>query len=261
MTVEDGLLSLKVFLAIMGGVYALLLVFGPLVTWGTFNIHADQPLKEIPLELLPPKLLQAFSRVAPALAAAGFRCTVAVEARGQVSGSDGYVALWVNDSTNDTVQVISAVSALETVLTIGFITSFDDGTLVATSNATSTSVFRRLPNEYSVQLPGIWDMGLLYKIHAARVSHFAKPGSVTCAVAGGSEIGYLDSLSARVFDSQVQEGLLHYSAATHSYRPTFTGAFLMTWSQVWPISFLKREIARRNSVSELKRLGFDTSSL
>ena len=75
---------------------------------------------------------------------------------------------------------------------------------------------------------------------------FLKAGfTVMFDVPEGDRLGFVGltrdgaQVMVETYDRQVQIGWLYRDAAAGAYRPTWKGAFLMTWGQLWPMKAIR----------------------
>jgi hypothetical protein len=109
---------------------------------------------------------------------------------------------------------------------------------------------------HSVRLPGEQDLARILKIHNARLNakgfseHQLKPLPVDL----DDWISELRKMERRQFDAAVQHGFLTPSADGRLLHITTKGAFLMTWSQLWPFKNIRMARYSKKWRQEIQQL-------
>ena len=239
--------------------WLLQMLFVPIVT----HHNQSQPIRRAqePCEIsqLPPDFAWFASRSAAELAPLGF--VAAAHLRSDTSNGRQltHVSIWTNRTAGDMAEVISvrvsgAMASSGSSL-VTFITRYRDGTSIITSNSKTPGIFRRNPKELSLRVPTTSDVALMYRVHRARVGRLGRSRGQPVLPAAGSEIEDHQDRNTRTMVYQVDAGYYRIDQDAGVYRPTWKGAFLMTWKLVQPFKSIRMSRVRRASEMELKELG------
>lgn len=135
-----------------------------------------------------------------------------------------------------------------------FSTEYEDGTVVDTGNSPEIPSFASVTGKDALQVPSVRDPDRLCDIHRARIAAIERPRRYEY-----DRLGVLDVMKRSMekeMAPQVEAG--HFSRRGGVYRPTWKGAFLMTWGLVPPIGWLRRLRMRRRAEDALGRAGLDS---
>lgn len=245
----------------MDNSYALFLVAAvhyisaPLMVRATQKTKAAVDPVEISPQDFPTKLAVFFETQARALEQIGFRRIAYIKIPESTTGAgariDSYVVIMLNRTTGDRasiVAILNVASGVEQVTTqyVELSTRYPDGRMFDTLNSPQLGAFGRIPSETKTRVPDEKDPRLLYALHRFVISRNNVAGRpIACdenTVAEWFAKERVDSL-----DGQVQCGRYYLSKRTNEYRPTLKGAFLMTWSLMWPISYFRRAAMERRA--------------
>jgi hypothetical protein len=245
------------------GAIALLIV---LLVYGRFPVHVHRVLRQtaqpkfIPFPLdhpsLPAEVAKEFRTVIAQLRPAGFEPVTGLALPGQMSGVRSIVLLLANRPAQDVTManVIYAGAAEAASLLrksyVEFVSHFRDAKRLNTNNSCDLDVFPPWPVRTALQFPEVTDAGRLYRLHQALIArcHLRSKvfrldeefqGDAAAAVAAwGVEV---------LVGQAVGSGYLYLSPSENVYRPTWKGAFLMSWKQMWPMKAIRRAAADRKA--------------
>lgn len=130
---------------------------------------------------------------------------------------------------------------------VEFCTEFFDGMEICTSNSSQLQGFIKTPCKKVFQFPMlIKNIDALYEAHNyLKNLHF---GNKNITINGiGKERKYLESNLTKDFAQQAELGFYYLNCENTKYRPTWKGAILMTWKQIWPIGLIQRIILRKKA--------------
>jgi hypothetical protein len=120
-----------------------------------------------------------------------------------------------------------------------FVTHFEGGAEVVTSNAPSPSVFSREPDQHVCRLPSDTGLATLHRAHLEHIRTAVRAAEPIRSLGRGS---FVERYEQGALEKQHALGL--YRREGEVYRPTFRGAFLMTWRLLPPLK------GRRESQNE-----------
>ena len=149
--------------------------------------------------------------------------------------------------------VVSAEGVKLTTRYVEFITRYGNGDVLQTSNAKSPGVFQHGPEQKTLRLPEMQNPHALYAVHCRRMEQ-RRGDAIEALPAPGTEIVRQQERMVEDYEEQVKFGRLYLDRSLGMYRPTWPGAYLMTWSQLPPMKDLRRAQERRKSQAALKEL-------
>jgi hypothetical protein len=238
--------------------------FGPILIRVTMRQAAEPELHTFDPNdpLLPLQVAVHFRRVRAALEPAGFEVVEGMALPDQTPRVKAVLLLLVH-RPNKVVAFATAIygeirgeSTLQTAY-IEFVSCYRDGTVVQTNNTHPLSAFAPRPHITSIRLPMIRKPDRLYKLHqAAAKRHDESLGRVLRLEDEfrGDAVAYLARTMVEELEAQIETGYMYLAPGENVYRPTWKGAFLMTWGLIWPFSAIRRARRDANARQLLKEL-------
>ncbi len=170
--------------------------------------------------------------------------------------------LMLNGSTQERATVMAlrgadvALPRLRAVA-VEFLTGFGNGRIVRTSNSTLMSNSAEGAPVIETALPEAGDARSLLQMHrhiciAAASGYPALPPELEAGV------DYLARVMAEDLAQQQELGLLVLDRESGVLRPSWKGACLLCWSQLWPVSSVRR--ARAKGAASRRLSGFEPAS-
>ena len=208
---------------------------------------------------LPPVAAEFFANAGAVLAAEGFDDAGMYFLPNTAPKVEGLVLLGVNRQTSDYALVAALYATIneDTQLKsthVEFVTRFNDGRVLGTSNASVLGCFAKIPGFETVHFPGLADLHQLYRLHVERCRRDApntqRVNRLDREFDGDGE-RYLSTILAEEFGRQVGVGYLRLESGGDRYRPTVKGACMMTWRLLWPVKQL-RAASRTRHAARLK---------
>lgn len=168
------------------------------------------------------------------------------------------ITLYMNRTTGvkalaGVFYVVSAEGAKLTTRYAEFITRYGNGDVLQTSNTKSFGTFQHGPEQKTLRLPDMQNPHELYAVHCRRME-LRRGDAVEALPAPGTEVAIQQGRMVEDYEEQVKFGRLYLDRNLGMYRPTWPGAYLMTWSQLPPMKELRRAQERRKSEAALKEL-------
>jgi hypothetical protein len=205
---------------------------------------------------VPPDVRAWFEEVAAALGAEGFTAGEHL-AHGDLQNAFSLLRVYRHPSEH---HVATATRLVIRAMTVGegaaewrkesqslqLVTQLEGGGSVATTNTALPYLESSSPARQLHSLPQVQDPARLLRLHRALV---ARQGGTP--VAPPPDLGELQVSS---LDAQIEDGTVQ-RLPDGSLRPTWKGAFLLTWSWLWPLSALRRARLRRRAEALLADLG------
>jgi hypothetical protein len=152
-------------------------------------------------------------------------------------------------------KILIAFSAHRQVISLLFETRFKDGTAVLTTNSPTLMGVSPMLGQTVLWLPELHDPRRLYDAHVRIMDHLGtahEPVSLTDDVAG-----HLRDVTERMYAHFVETGYFFRDEGSRALRPTWKGAFLLTWRQMPLIRQLCQSQRRRVTTTQLRELGVE----
>ena len=132
---------------------------------------------------------------------------------------------------------------------VEFVRRYDDGVVVLTNNSSVLSAFKRLPGEFTIKFWQVRDIHQLYVLHQRLTDRYRQRGQPVNrldAEFGGDAVRYVaQAVLEETFRNQVDTGYLAEDSS--GFRPSFKGAWIMAWQELWPIKSIRRWRERRRA--------------
>jgi len=135
-----------------------------------------------------------------------------------------------------------------------FSTSFDDETEVGTNNSSELPGYECGPWKTLIQLPSCRDISFLYRVHRVALAKYgglSRPRVIPDSLIAS----FLSEEILRELHEQEERGYFFLDAMEGKYRPTFKGAFLMTWKLMWPLKPIREVLHSWRARKLLAELG------
>jgi hypothetical protein len=128
-----------------------------------------------------------------------------------------------------------------------FLTVYDDASSVLTNNSVDVGVFKPFKTKDVAVAPWLADVRDLYRLHLYRESQFRPPAAVRYVPPLDRSLAMVGEGTAKDMLRQVEAGYFAPTGAPGKYRPTFAGAYRMTWKELPPVKQLRRAAAHRKA--------------
>jgi hypothetical protein len=207
---------------------------------------------------LPPGLSDALFEAIAELQGLSFAPRATLRYRGAGLPITTYLTLLANPAAHDValaVAVYSCVGGAPRLRAryIQFITKFGEDCYLLTSNTDVLPVFAPVPTKQNERFPMVRDAATLYRAHAALAEPF---GARTKSKPSEEDpVTLVKSSIRREMAEQEQAGYFFVDAAARFYRPTWRGAYLMTWKLLFPVKAIRRALRDRRARGLLRELG------
>jgi hypothetical protein len=257
-----GASALLVLLLLTAGGYLLLL---PLLVKFSQSLRAVSGYEPPWREQLPPDVMAFMDRTVWEMQTAGFLPAALVREAGAVPDVMLYLVLFTNPATQDRAAAAFSIGSNELTTirtpTVTFETKFDSGFAVETGNFADAGVFPRDPNRNRMHIPKLKNVVVLYEVHRRRRAKHGPRGGRAVLPAPGRELDEQRAEEAADKERVRAAGYYWLDAAAGKYRPTWKGAYLMTWKLLFPIGWLRRRAKRVRARRELSELWLDPGLL
>lgn len=241
-------------------------LIAPIIIRFKQKIAAQPRLEPMDLSKLTPEAAQFLAQTEDALAREGFTMVGHFSMPGLTANVLPVLTLYMNRPAGDKAMATAIYSIGEAGVKLSaryveFSTRYADGRAVDTNNNGTLGAFKPNPIMPTFRLPGVSDLHRLYAIHRQLLQRAEGPSSVMrpekVIPPPGEEVAWLCQAMIDGYNKQVEFGWLFLDPAIGAYRPTWAGAYLMTWSELWPIKPLRKAKVRQQEQALLQSLSPD----
>jgi hypothetical protein len=230
-------------LAIPAGIYLgmpLLIKFGQ-------NVDPNPPIETVDPSQWPANVKQAMSRAEHDLYALGFTITGRFQIGGAIPNTRTMLTMLVNYTSGDKAMITAIWGCANGVWNLGtlyteFSTRFEDGHSFDTMNSAMVNSFKAGPKDIKTQAPNVKEAAELWSLHRYVMRQHGAQGRKLVYDAKDT-LPYLRRIWRESFEEQMSFG--RYVFNGRQFQPSFSGAYLMTWGQMWPMIWIRR--AQMNS--------------
>jgi hypothetical protein len=234
-------------------------VLGPALILAVARYGVDPEFDPIDPDELSEPVLAYLDAGARQLETLGFRELTWLTMRGFAPRMVSHFAVLLHDDGRVAamVAVIEAGSDGATRLQAKFLelcTLLPDGRHVCTSNSGELLPPVPVPGRVAIQLPRVEDPGRLLHLHRGLVTLESGSGRGSAAAIRDDVEAFLRQCIVIQVDALVDAGLMRRPGADGQSRPTLKGAFILTWSMLWPASAVRRTRRDRRTAALVARL-------
>ena len=242
----------------MSGLYWFLALAGlfylgaPILLKFQQRMAAHPDLRPIDPSDLPPSVSLCLQESAHALIKDGFSVSECLALPYPMPNIAASIIMLINRDTGDKAMataIFSTNAATPHIQTkyLEFSTRFEDDHCVDTLNGNILSSFPPDANDVKSQLPQVQDPNQLYRLHRF-VLERTGPHGRPVVYEKGKAIAYLaQKVLVDSYERQVERGWLVRDATGDAYYPSWRGAYIMTWQQLWPWSLVRRAQMRQKA--------------
>ena len=232
----------------------------PVVVKFSQSLRAVENYETIGRHQLPPEALGFMDRRVWELQSMGFVPVALVRDAGTTPRVTMYLVLFTNPATGDTASAAftigTGIVTLRTTV-VGFDTTYPNGFAVETGNFADAGAYPPDPNRNRMHVPGVDSLPVLFELHRRRRQRHGPPGAAGVLPPPGRELETVIAESQREKERLGTSGYYSLDAAAGKYRPTWKGAYLMTWRLSVPFGHLRRRAKRARGRQEMRDLGLD----
>jgi hypothetical protein len=243
---------LWIFLGIVAFMYGV----GPIIILVTQRMKADPALLEIDVRTLPAKAWEYLYTNVQAVMSVGFRPIAYLAMPSPVTNVKTYLALLVNPETDDMAMVTTMFAddglTVNSTLYVEYSTKLQSGRMFDTMNSKVLQSFPASEKTVRTQTPSVTDPAELFRLHQWVVARHGAHEPKVKYDFNETPPDFIKRILNESYRKEVQRGWLTYNAAEAVYKPTFVGAYAMTWGLLWPISMF-RTMARNAEEAKVLR--------
>lgn len=208
---------------------------------------------------LPDQLAASFRESVDALLRLGFRLIADLAHASPITKIQIRVALLAADAAGEYALVIGARStnpkAKVTACYVDFPTKFADGSTLSVNNNTEPGAYDPPPGRVVERLPQVRDPARLRRVHAALLDRRHAGRAPVVVDLATNPAGFVSDAVAREYQQQVGTGYLWLDERGQVFRPTWLGAWAMTWRLLPPLRQILEARVRRRAAALLAELG------
>ena len=238
---------LGIAVGILLGVLVLPYLLGPLLIFATmrYRVPAQVIAIDPTQEPLPEDVRAYFHETYQSLSELGFELVAVLGLPSLISNVRTILALYRNDETLDLAMATFMVATGNVSLRnqyVEFHRRYSDGVSIQTNNTAQLGSFPPLPGQHTYYCWEIQDLGRLFALHRFLAAKHRRSGHAISRLDtdyDGDPVQFVaEGVLAESFAEQVPTGYI--TAYSGGYRPTFKGAVIMTWQELWPIKMFRR---------------------
>jgi hypothetical protein len=249
-----------ILLVALLGLALLVYVGGPVLVHSKLKQAADPRLIPFPVDHpdLPKDADRTFQSVIDQLRPAGFEPVTGLAMPDQTPNVKAIMLVLANRPAKDSAFVTIAYARVVTQgsaewqkksYSVEFVSNFRDGTAVHTTNTRTPAVMAPWPGHAMARFPDVQNARRLYRLHRGLVARAPSPGQVfrVDEEFRGDAAAAVAASAVEQLEAQVPAGYMYLAPDEGVYRPTWKGAFLMTWRLLWPVTALRRTALDRRA--------------
>lgn len=252
-------MSLEWVLGVVIIVSAVPYVLGPILVWFQQRAPADPHFEpfDVARHAVPAELANGIESTVTPLEQQGFRRVADLFHASEVSTTPIRLALLTHEGAG-LAAIAAAVwdtrpKAPPGVTYVEFAVKFRDERAFSVHNSPQPEVYGRHPLKLTTRIPQVRDPARLW--HISRELLRRRYGSVSGATFDMSDpAGFLARAMVREYRQQVETGYFQLDEAAQVFRPTWRGAWIMTWRLLPPMSQVREWLTRRRAAALLEEL-------
>ena len=232
----------------------------PVVIKLTMKINARPEIQPATPKYLPDDVRDYLSEISPKLSALGFDPVACFTMSASVPNVTPFVHFWVNRRTGQmaTANMMITNNCGDRPPTIKqhleFLTKLANGPAIVTNNSDTLGAFKKTPASDTVSAKRLKDPAHLHRLHGWRERKLAPASAERFIPAPGEELSWFADVYEESIARQVATKYVEPEAGDPTiYHPTFHGAFLMTWAQMWPMKGLRRSAEDRRAEAMVRQ--------
>jgi hypothetical protein len=214
---------------------------------------------------IPDDLAAAFGDSRDAVAGEGFQTIADLAHENQVTKLQLRIALLESAATGEHALIVAGRSTNPKVKIaacfVDFPSKFTDGSTLSVTNTRDPEIYPPVPGYDVERFPPVRDparlhrisRGLVERVHLGKTREPLQPGS--------DPTGFVRASIVREYQNQVGTGYLRLDERARAFRPTWRGAWSMTWRMLPPLRQIVDSRRRRRSAALLAMLGLDGPDL
>ena len=236
---------------------------GPIIVWLTQQVGARPRFEPFApgRHAVPPDVALSLRQTCDALVKEGFRVVADLFLTGQVKHVTTRVALLEHAETAELALAVTVFSAARPArLVASYVelpTKLGDGRSVTVNNNPRVGAFTPRPTRIVVHLPDVRDPARLLRIKRAYLERRFAGAARVRFDHQDDPARFLSEAMVREMAEQVEAGTYRRDDVAQVFRPTFTGAWRMTWRLLPPFRAIRISRVRRRAAALLRDLSME----
>ncbi len=247
-------------LLVLGGVLLVVYVGGPILIRFRHTMTLPKRFEPVEPEALPRETYAFFGETARGLQECGFSLAAILRHLESSSAVDmtSYIAFWINraagqGATAVTIQARPKNGPAKNQRYVEFATYIAGDLEINTSNCAQMPSFKPAPGMNTLHAAAVTDVVKLYHLHLRREATLGTPTAARYLPSPGHDVKWFSDTCDISVLRQVELGYLHAGSQPGTYRPTWTGAFMMTWGLLPPMKQIRAARMRRRAQKAIEQ--------
>jgi hypothetical protein len=232
-------------------------LFAPFIIRFKNSMAAYPQFVPVAAESLPPGVAQNFALFVQAMFVEGFALVGYLYQSNPTPNTTLFMAVMKRAETADMACLadITATSAgvSRHSLAAEVCTDLEDGTEINTNNFQYASAFKANPQKKLFRLPEVRNPRSLYHLHR-QLRQRCAPNAKGVLPDEGRDLFHLSNSMTREMRKQVEFGYYFLDETNEVFRPTWKGAFIMTWKLAWPVGAIRKVWMKRKARTIIRSL-------
>lgn len=223
--------------------------------------HRDAPsFREVDVREnpMPPSVAAFFEDVEAALDPMGLHFDAYLFAEHQTPDVMVFMGVYRNPTQRELASAVAIHAEHAGARYVEISTEFSEGRELNTNNSAEPRVFDNTPKKMALSFPEIQDAAELCRVHRALCDrHFGRPGRWERHDLRAGKL--IEESMVRDLELYAAQGYFVHEPERGVYRPTWVGAFLMTWRMLPPLKQIRAARFRATARRMLREAGVDTA--
>lgn len=233
----------------------------PLLIKANLSMASRPHFHLIALKLLPPDCASFFAEKLDELRRLGFNELAVLECPSAGSNVKNYLLLMANQNEKILALLTAVIGIVESgdegeavserknnprpqTFYLELVTKFASGEQVSSMNSTELSSFPARENTTILQVPQVQDSEKLLRFHL-RALEDLKAGKEPVLPRSEDWAAFTQSEISTHYDwVEKNTGLLILDKENENYRPSWLGAYKLTWMEMWPLKEIRRTLMK-----------------
>jgi hypothetical protein len=239
-----------------GAIFAIWFVVYCLFAWliqATQKMSAEPPASDVAADMVPPEVDHFSQGIIESLTAIGFTRRGIVRMRDPAAQITNWVLLYSNANSTD-LAIAAIVSSTQEgaehikASFVEFSTKLSDGKTIDTNNISTLLPYPSGRTYIKTILPELNDIKKMYEVHQYVLKKRMKIASKV-ERAPDNAAKFIAGEVVGSHETQAKRGLYYFDKEAAVFKPTWKGAFVMSFMLIWPITAFRRALIKSNAQS------------
>ena len=193
----------------------------------------------------PPQIAETLRRHEYDLYNMGFEISDRLAMPNAMPNTSTILTMLVNRTSGEKAMITAIFGTANGITTLGtlyveFSSRYPDGRCFDTINSPKLSSFACAPTDVKTRVPQVQNSADLLRVHRFMLRKHNAQGQPVTYPPGGAR-NYLLRVWREGFEEQVKFGRFQHRAGNDTFVPSWKGAYLMTWGELWPVTVIRRQ--------------------